>query len=66
MPAIEITDTKGLIQKTGTGVTSTSAVTLSGGLTVEGSFTNNYMDYLAGFQGNLATGITISDAEAEP
>ena len=30
MPAIEITDSKGLIQVTGTGVTSTSSVTLSG------------------------------------
>ena len=34
MPAIEITDTKGLIQVTGTGVTSTSAVTLSGATTL--------------------------------
>ena len=30
MPAIEITDTKGLVQKTGTGVTSTSTVALRG------------------------------------
>ena len=30
MPAIEITDTKGLVQKTGTGVTSTSPVALRG------------------------------------
>lgn len=34
MPAIEITDSKGLIQVTGTGVTSTSAVTVSGATTV--------------------------------
>jgi len=47
MPAIEITDTKGLVQKTGTGVTCSSAVALSGGLTATGaeiflptSFTN--------------------------
>jgi len=36
MPAIEITDTKGLIQKTGTGVTSTSTLTLSGQSTYSG------------------------------
>jgi hypothetical protein len=34
MPAIEITDSKGLIQVTGTGVTSTSAVTVSGETTL--------------------------------
>jgi hypothetical protein len=38
MPAIEITDSKGLIQVTGTGVTSTSAVTLSGALTLNSNF----------------------------
>ena len=32
MPAIEITDAKGLVQVTGTGVSSTSAVSLTGGL----------------------------------
>ena len=37
MPAIEITDSKGLIQKTGTGVTSTSAITQSGATTLSGA-----------------------------
>ena len=32
MPAIEITDTKGLVQKTGTGVTSSSSISLTAGL----------------------------------
>ena len=36
MPAIEITDTKGLVQKTGTGVSSSSTVTLTGALKSEG------------------------------
>ena len=39
MPAIEITDAKGLIQVTGTGVTSTSAVTVSGDTGVTGVLT---------------------------
>ena len=34
MPAIEITDSKGLVQVTGSGVTSTSEATFSGGLTI--------------------------------
>ena len=36
MPAVEITDTKGLVQKTGTGVTSSSAVELTSSLTLSG------------------------------
>ena len=39
MPAIEITDTKGLIQVTGTGVTSTSAVAVSGTTTLSAQLT---------------------------
>ena len=39
MPAIEITDAKGLIQVTGTGVTSTSAVTVSGETTLNACVT---------------------------
>jgi len=37
MPAIEITDTKGLIQKTGTGVSCSSAVELAGANTLSGA-----------------------------
>jgi hypothetical protein len=39
MPAIEITDSKGLVQVTGSGVTSTSAVTISSTLSVTGDLT---------------------------
>ena len=47
MPAIEITDTKGLVQKTGTGVTSTSDVTLSGATAADG-LTSNYVRFVTG------------------
>jgi hypothetical protein len=36
MPAIEITDAKGLVQVTGTGVTSSSSVALTSTLSVDG------------------------------
>tara|TARA_R110000803_G_scaffold94802_2_gene162524 strand:- start:12749 stop:13633 length:885 start_codon:yes stop_codon:yes gene_type:complete len=39
MPAVEITDTKGLIQKTGTGVTSSSSITLTAGLNAKDAAT---------------------------
>jgi hypothetical protein len=41
-----------------------TAQTLTGAVTLSGAITNSYMDYLGGYQGNLATGITITDAEA--
>ena len=54
MPAIEITDTKGLIQKTGTGVACSSAVeltgttTLTGATTITGAATTGFGAGLAG------------------
>jgi len=39
-------------------------ITTNAAATFSGTVTNKYLDYLSGFQGNLSTGITISDAEA--
>ena len=39
-------------------------ITTSAAATFSGTLTNKYLDYLSGFQGNLATGVTITDAEA--
>jgi len=41
-----------------------TTLSVTGQSTLAGAITNNYLDYLGGYQGNLAAGITISDAEA--
>jgi|TARA_R110000824_G_scaffold62352_5_gene165186 hypothetical protein len=46
MPAIEITDAKGLVQVTGTGVTSSSSVALTSTLSVDGELSKRTPRYL--------------------